>query len=311
MLRRLQVAQGAALRRRAGLWGENAMHDKSLCGTVAIVTGAGSVSADVTGIGTVIARELLAAGATVGGLDWHADGLAQFAAQCADLGYGDRFLPVQCDVSSFVQCAAAVHQVTETLGAPTVLFNHAGIGESDLGEGGLKRFWETDLDNWERVLRVNVAGPFMMARLVLPGMLAGGWGRIINTATSFQTMLDPYRSGYGPSKAALEAHSAIWAKELKDTGVTVNCLLPGGMVATNSTARLGVDMTKLLSSEIFGPPAVWLASRDSDGVTGRRFVAREWGADIDPAAAAARQDYPIGWPGLGPGRTVDPLLGSA
>ena len=287
------------------------MTNDSLAGTVAIVTGAGSLSAAVTGIGAVIARELLAAGAAVGGLDWSASGLEQFAAQCAELGYSERFLPLRCDVSSRHDCEAAVERVTASLGTPMVLFNHAGIGESDLGQEGLKRFWETDLDNWERVLRVNVVGPFMMARLVLPGMLAKGWGRIINTATSFQTMLDPYRSGYGPSKAALEAHSAIWAKELADTGVTVNCLLPGGMVATNSTARLGVNMSKLLSSEIFGPPALWLASRASDGVTGRRFVAREWDAGIAPAAAAACQNYPIGWPNLGPGRTVDPLLGIA
>jgi 3-oxoacyl-[acyl-carrier protein] reductase len=286
------------------------MPNNSLAGTVAIVTGAGSISGQVLGIGTVIARELLAAGAAVGGLDWHAQGLEQFAAQCAEMGHGDRFVPVQCDVSSRSDCEAAVKRVQDTLGAPTVLFNHAGIGESDLGQDGLKRFWETDLDNWERVLRVNVVGPFVMARLVLPGMLAAGWGRIINTATSFQTMLDPYRSGYGPSKAALEAHSAIWAKELKDTGVTVNCLLPGGMVATNSTARLRVDLSKLLSSEIIGPPAMWLASKASDGVTGQRFVAREWDAGVAPSIAAARQDYPIAWPNLGPGRTVDPLLGT-
>jgi 3-oxoacyl-[acyl-carrier protein] reductase len=283
----------------------------SLAGTVAIVTGAGSVSGQAVGMGTVIARTLLAVGASVGGLDWHAEGLAQFASQCADMGYGERFLPVRCDVSSRHDCQAAVKRVSDTFGPPTVLFNHAGIGETDLGEAGLKRFWETDLDNWERVLRVNVAGPFMMARLVLPGMLAAGWGRIVNTATSFQTMLDPYRSGYGPSKAALEAHSAIWAKELKDTGVTVNCLLPGGMVATNSTARLGVDLRELLSAEIVGPPALWLASTASDGVTGRRFVAREWDAALAPGVAADRQQYPIGWPNVGPGRTVDPLLGTA
>jgi 3-oxoacyl-[acyl-carrier protein] reductase len=198
--------------------------------------------------------------------------------------------------------------VIATIGTPTVLFNHAGIGESDLGQAGQTRFWETDYDSWEMVQRVNVFGPFVLARLLLPGMMAKKWGRIINTSTSFQTMLDRFRSGYGPSKAALEAHSAIWAKELKDTGVTVNCLLPGGMVATNATARLGVDLRKLLKAEIMGPPAAWLASRASDGVTGRRFVAREWDTALEPSDAAARQQYPIAWPDLGPGRTVDPLL---
>jgi 3-oxoacyl-[acyl-carrier protein] reductase len=286
------------------------MTETDLGGTIAIVTGAGSVSDQAVGMGTVIARQLLAAGATVAGFDWNANGLERLAAERPDDVKAGRLLLVRCDVSSRAECAAAVSRVTDELGAPTVLFNHAGIGESDLGQDGLKRFWETDYERWELVQRVNIFGPFVLARLVLPGMLERRWGRIVNTSTSFQTMLDKFRSGYGPSKAALEAHSAIWAKELEGTGVTVNCLLPGGMVATNATARLPVDLGKLLTSEIMGPPAIWLASRASDGITGRRFVAREWNTAVEPSAAAASQQYPIAWPNLGPGRTIDPLLGS-
>jgi 3-oxoacyl-[acyl-carrier protein] reductase len=262
------------------------------------------------GMGSVIVQHLLDAGATVAGLDWNREGLERFAAQNAAAVRDGRFLPLPCDVSSTSECAAAIERVTAELGVPTVLFNHAGIGETDLGQQGQTRFWETDYERWELVQRVNAFGPFILARLVLPGMLEKKWGRIVNTSTSFQTMLDPFRSGYGPSKAALEAHSAIWARELQGTGVTVNCLLPGGMVATNSTARLGVDLGKLLSAQIMGPPARWLASAASDGITGRRFIAREWDTAIEPSAAAARQQYPIGWPNLGPGRTVDPLLGT-
>jgi 3-oxoacyl-[acyl-carrier protein] reductase len=286
------------------------MTSRDLAGTIAVVTGAGSVSDHAIGMGTVIVQHLLDAGATVAGLDWNGEGLDRFAAAHSSEVESGRFLPVRCDVSSRADCAAAVDRVIEKLGIPTVLFNHAGIGESDLGQAGLTRFWETDYDRWERVQRVNVFGPFVLARLLVPGMIAHRWGRIVNTSTSFQTMLDKFRSGYGPSKAALEAHSAIWAKELEDTGVTVNCLLPGGMVATNATARLGVDLGKLLKADIMGPPATWLASRASDGVTGRRFVAREWDTALEPSQAAARQQYPIAWPDLGPGRTVDPLLGT-
>jgi NAD(P)-dependent dehydrogenase (short-subunit alcohol dehydrogenase family) len=286
------------------------MTSQDLAGTIAVVTGAGSLSDQAVGMGTVIVQHLLDGGAIVAGLDWNAEGLDRVAAAHPSEVQSGRFLPVRCDVSSRTDCAAAVDRVIAEIGTPTVLFNHAGIGESDLGQAGLTRFWETDYERWELVQRVNVFGPFVLARLLLPGMLANKWGRIINTSTSFQTMMDKFRSGYGPSKAALEAHSAIWAKELKDTGVTVNCLLPGGMVATNATARLGVDLSKLLKAEIMGPPAAWLASRQSDGVTGRRFVAREWDTALEPSDAAARQQYPIAWPDLGPGRTVDPLLGT-
>jgi 3-oxoacyl-[acyl-carrier protein] reductase len=286
------------------------MTSHSLAGTIAVVTGAGSVSDDVIGMGSVIAQSLLDAGASVAAIDWHAEGLDRFAARNAAFQRDKRLLPVRCDVSKRGDCAAAVERVIAELGVPTVLFNHAGIGETDLGQAGQTRFWETDYERWELVQRVNIFGPFVLARLLLPGMLDKQWGRIVNTSTSFQTMIDPFRSGYGPSKAALEAHSAIWAKELVGTGVTVNCLLPGGMVATNSTARLGVDLSKLLSAEIMGIPATWLASRASDGVTGRRFIAREWDTSLNPSEAAARQQYPIAWPNLGPGRTVDPLLGT-
>jgi 3-oxoacyl-[acyl-carrier protein] reductase len=281
-----------------------------LAGTVAVVTGAGSVSDVVIGMGSVIAQSLLDAGASVAAMDWHLEGLERFSARNDAAVREHRLLPVRCDVSSRADCAAAIERVIAGLGVPTVLFNHAGIGETDLGQADQTRFWETDYERWELVQRVNSFGPFVLARLLLPGMLEKKWGRIVNTSTSFQTMIDPFRSGYGPSKAALEAHSAIWAKELLGTGVSVNCLLPGGMVATNSTARLGVDLGKLLSAEIMGPPARWLASAASEGVTGRRFIAREWDTSLEPSEAAARQQYPIAWPNLGPGRTVDPLLGT-
>ena len=134
-------------------------------------------------------------------------------------------------------------------------------------------------------------------------MLNRRWGRIINIASSFETMMDPYRSAYGPSKAALEASSAIWAKELADTGVTVNCLLPGGMVASNSPGLRDAPAESMLSPNIMAAPIRWLASPLSDGVTGRRFVANLWDAKLSGAENAQRQNFPIGWPGVGPGRT--------
>ena len=95
-------------------------------------------------------------------------------------------------------------------------------------------------------------------------------------------------SPYGPSKAALESATTIWAQDLGDTGVTVNALLPGGptltgMIPSSFPSHL---QTSLLDPAIIVPPLLWLASTKSDGVTGRRFIATNWRED-SPASTAA------------------------
>ena len=94
-------------------------------------------------------------------------------------------------------------------------------------------------------------------------------------------------SPYGPSKAALESATIIWAQDLAGSGVTVNALLPGGATLTGMIPASFPDdlRAKLLDPAIMVPPLLWLASPQSDGVTGRRFVAANW-RDADPAAAA-------------------------
>jgi 3-oxoacyl-[acyl-carrier protein] reductase len=104
-------------------------------------------------------------------------------------------------------------------------------------------------------------------------------------------------SPYGPSKAALESETIIWAQDLDGTGVTVNGLLPGGATATGmipeglpQEARAG-----LLDPAIVVPPLLWLASDASDGVTGRRLDASRWRADLSEAEAARAAMDDAGW----------------
>ena len=272
-----------------------------LVGKVAIVTGAGSVTDSRTSMGPVMAKALIVAGASVAGFDVNADGLSRLATLLDNQPMKGRFLPVVCDVSSPGACEAAVAQVTSTLGAPDILVNHAGIGQSEAAPPGGKfpfPFWEAVPAVWLKMQLVNSFGPFLLARLVVPSMLRRKWGRIINTVTSFETMLDANRSAYGPSKAALESSSAIWAKELAGTGVTVNCILPGGMVASNSPGLRNAPKERMLAPDIMASPVTWVASPASDGVTGRRFVARLWDPNLSGEANAARQTDPIGWPGI-------------
>jgi NAD(P)-dependent dehydrogenase (short-subunit alcohol dehydrogenase family) len=137
----------------------------------------------------------------------------------------------------------------------------------------------------------------LMMRAAVPHMRAGGWGRVINNTTSFFTMLRVLP--YGASKAALESMSAIWAAELEGSGITVNVLVPGGPTDTPFVGdESGIPRDKMLKSAVMGAPARWLASPDSDGVTGQRFVAALWDTQMDDAEAAKIAGAPIGWPEL-------------
>ncbi len=138
------------------------------------------------------------------------------------------------------------------------------------------------------VIDTNVNGPFLMARAAAPVMRAAGWGRIVNISMNRETMRRAGFSPYGPSKAALESETVIWAQDLAGSGVTVNALLPGGATLTGMIPQ-GVDpalRAKLLDPGVIVPPLLWLASPASDGVTGMRFNAVLWPAGVDAAAAA-------------------------
>jgi NAD(P)-dependent dehydrogenase (short-subunit alcohol dehydrogenase family) len=149
------------------------------------------------------------------------------------------------------------------------------------------RFWEVDPATWRLVIDTNVNGPFFMAHAAVPHLLQAGWGRLVNISMNHATMRRPGFSPYGPSKAALESETVIWAADLVATGVTVNALLPGGASATGMIpdAFPAAARVSLLDPEIMVPPPLWLVSSEANNVTGRRFVARRWRAD-NPLAAA-------------------------
>ena len=94
------------------------------------------------------------------------------------------------------------------------------------------RFWEVAPAVWRDIVDTNVNGPFLMARACAPALLASGRGRIVNVSMNHETMRRAGFSPYGPSKAALESETIIWAQDFAGTGVTVNALLPGGATET-------------------------------------------------------------------------------
>ena len=192
----------------------------SAAGKVALVTGG------ARGIGAAIAEGLLAIGAKVAMLDRDDAALDACTLDA---------LKIQGDVSREDDCVAAVDATCEAHGRLDILVNNAGIGMGLIREDHFTRPIRLDEiapEHWRRIFEVNCMGSYLMARAALPAMQAQGWGRMINVTTSFFTMLNEGFAPYGPAKAALEAASAIWAKEFRDSGVTVNVLVPGGPTDT-------------------------------------------------------------------------------
>jgi NAD(P)-dependent dehydrogenase (short-subunit alcohol dehydrogenase family) len=136
----------------------------------------------------------------------------------------------------------------------------------------------------------------MMAKAIAPRLIEQGWGRIVNIVTSSFTMMMEGFSPYGPSKAALESATVIWSKDLAGSGVTVNALLPGGPANTRMIPESEVaDRSTLIQPEVMMAPVVWLMSAQSDGITGRRIIAKEWDAQRLQREPADTVGAPAGW----------------
>jgi len=269
---------------------------KPLTGKVAIVTGAGSP----TGLGHAMSLAFVRAGARVAMLDVDEGWLDQTASEIRSIGGEDCALPIVCDVSDPGSAEEAVRRTVAELGGLHILVNNAGImNPSARGSGGTK-FWEITPETWSKIVAVNSGGAFFMSRAAAGHMLAQGWGRIIGVTTSVDSM---YRAGlcpYGPSKAIHEALVALMAQELEGTGVTANVLVPGGTTDTNLIPQdIAYDRGSLIRPEVMGAPAVWLASDESGGTNGMRFLARLWdeGLPIDQRLEVA--GAPAAWPQLG------------
>jgi 2-hydroxycyclohexanecarboxyl-CoA dehydrogenase len=180
---------------------------------VAIVTGAGS------GLGRAIAHRLASDGLAVAVLDIDGEAAATVAGEITADGfeavaYGD------VDVSSRAQVDDAVARVRADMGPTLVLVNNAGIA-------GFREFEKITDEKWDRIMQVNLNGPFYLCQAVLPDMLEAGWGRIVNISSSSAQGGQPYMVHYVTSKAGLIGMTKALALELGPRGITVNTIPPG------------------------------------------------------------------------------------
>jgi NAD(P)-dependent dehydrogenase (short-subunit alcohol dehydrogenase family) len=263
---------------------------------VAIVTGAAG------GIGGVMTRGLLAAGIRVAGVDREPEPLAALAANAREQGKGAGLLTVQTDLTAPTAADEIAKATLARFGRIDILVNNAGIGPGSIRPDSWQRplkFWEITPDQWLRFVAVHTTAPLALTSAVVPEMMRRGWGRIVNVTTSLGTMLNPGFPTYGPSKAALEALSAIMAKDLDGSGITVNVLVPGGVTNTPMISdAAGFERAKLIQPEVMLPPLVWLVSDMAAPVTGRRFLAAHWDPALPPEQAAEEAGAPVAWSGI-------------
>lgn len=187
----------------------------SLKGRVAIITGAGQ------GIGKVFAKAFAQSGAVAVIAERNpASGEAVAKEIIAAKGLA---FAVTTDVSQPDSIAAMVAAVEGRYGRIDILINNAGV----FSTLDMRPFDQIPLEEWEQVLRVNVTGPFLCSRAVLPAMRRAKWGRIVNMASGAVTMGRPNYLHYIASKGALAGMTGSMARELGPDGITVNAILPG------------------------------------------------------------------------------------
>jgi NAD(P)-dependent dehydrogenase (short-subunit alcohol dehydrogenase family) len=232
------------------------------------------VTGGTSGLGLAMASALAAAGASVA-LTGRSGQRASSVAAGLPSAIG-----IELDVRDEASVASAVDQAWSRLGGIDMLVNNAGIGMRTVNPrflGHPQGFWEVPADGFRAVIDTNLTGYFLMAREVTPRMLAAGGGRIVNISVNESTMRRAGFVPYGPSRAGSEALSRVMAADLRDTGVTVNLLLPGGATITGMVPPEAVAAGRgLLEPDVMGPPVVWLASDEAAGVHDERIVAVEF-----------------------------------
>ncbi|OYU47603.1 MAG: 3-oxoacyl-ACP reductase [Rhizobiales bacterium PAR1] len=241
------------------------MNQIDLKGRVAIITGG------ARGIGYAAAERMLTSGATV--VIWDIDQKALDDAK-ASLGKLGTVSGDIVELTDEVSIAAATKAAVTRHGKIDILVNNAGI------TGGNAKLWELAPDVWRRVVEVNLVGPYLTCRAVVPEMLKNGYGRIVNIASIAGKDGNPNASHYSASKAGLIGLTKSLAKELATSNILVNCITPAAAKTEifNQMKQEHIDfmlskipMNRFLQVEEAAAMISWLSSEDCAFSTGAVF----------------------------------------
>jgi gluconate 5-dehydrogenase len=185
------------------------------------------------------------------------------------------------DVRDEDRVVQGVEEAIDALDGLDVLINNAGVGMRTVNPRFMtdpQPFWTVTADGFRDVVATNLTGYFLVARVVVPRLLAAGGGRVVNISMNHSTMNRKGFVPYGPARAGAEALSRIMAADLAGTSVTVNLLLPGGATLTGMIPDEVPDAarSRLLPASVMAEPIRWLCSAAAEGVHDQRIVATEF-----------------------------------
>ena len=241
------------------------MHTLDMNGRTAIVTGGAK------GIGYATADRLLESGAAVSVWDFDVDGLKTAAAALAAKGKVHSVL-VDCADEGSVN--AALESTLAWRPVIDVMVANASV------VGTMKPAWEHSLEEWNRLLRLDLTSAFLTTRAVIPGMVKNGYGRIVTVASAAALEAAPNNLAYAVAKAGVVSLTKTMGRELGKTGVRVNCIAPSGVDTTMLSGLTKEYMevvmrahalSSLAKPEDVAAMIVWMASEECSHTTGAVF----------------------------------------